>query len=136
MQHRRSYNVLLALAAVAGLACAAESSTTTTTTTIPVPACTATSHTSGAFFDLRPDIAAKPEEGKSAKGSTTDYHARGYDYGRNFTLNICSPVVDPVQDVVGVGQDQWKNVSAYYTYKGEIYSIGFVCASRNHGPRH
>lgn len=132
MHHRRTYDVLLLLAAAAGLTSAAESTTTTTTY---VPACTANSHTSGAFFDLRPDIAVKPEEGKSVKGSSTDYHARGYDYGRNFTLNICAPVVDPVEDVVGLGQDEWKNVSAYYTYKGETYSIGFVTTARKRDPR-
>ncbi|KAG7139450.1 putative mannose 6-phosphate receptor-like protein like [Verticillium longisporum] len=84
------------------------------------------SKTSGAFFDLRPDIAAIPEEGKTAKSgsATSDYHARGYDYGRNFTLNICAPVADPIEDVVGLGKDEWKNVSAYYTYKDEVYSIG------------
>lgn len=100
---------------------------TSTTTTAPAPACTAYSHNTGAFFDLRPAKASKPGEGKSRKrGPTEDYHIRGYDYGRNFTLNICGPVVDPVEDVVGLGKDEWKNVGAYYTYKGEVYSIGLV----------
>ncbi|KAM3517724.1 hypothetical protein NHJ13051_008734 [Beauveria bassiana] len=95
-----------------------------TTTTAPIPACTAVSSTSnGAFFDLRPDIAHK-ETDKAARSITKDYHARGYDYGKNFTLNICEPVVAPVEDVVGVSKSLWSNVSAYYTYKDKVYSIG------------
>ncbi|KAG7135175.1 putative mannose 6-phosphate receptor-like protein like [Verticillium longisporum] len=113
----------LLLAASASVSFAAEEKPSTTPSP---PACTAVSKTSGAFFDLRPDIAAIPEEGKTAKSgsATSDYHARGYDYGRNFTLNICAPVADPVEHVVGLGKDEWKNVSAYYTYKDEVYSIG------------
>lgn len=99
---------------------------TTTTTSTPVPACTALSSTSnGAFFDLRPDIAQKATNGKSTRAITKDYHARGYDYGKNFTLNICEPVVTPVKDVVGVKKLQWANVSAYYTYQDQVFSIGY-----------
>ncbi len=95
------------------------------TTTAPIPACTAVSSTSnGAFFDLRPDIAQKAA-GKAARSITKDYYARGYDYGKNFTLNICEPVVTPVKDVVGVSKTLWSNVSAYYTYKDKVYSIGY-----------
>lgn len=94
------------------------------------PACTATSSSgSGAFFDLRPDTAVrssrpgdKPHKGNVVK----DYHARGYDYGNNFTMNICGSVVDPVADVVGIDRNLWANVSAYYISRGKIYSIGFV----------
>lgn len=95
------------------------------TTTAPVPACTALSSTSnGAYFDLRPDIAHKAE-GKSTRAIHKDYHARGYDYNRNFTLNICEPVVAPVKDVHGLKKSQWANVSAYYTYDDKVYSIGY-----------
>lgn len=57
---------------------------------------------------------------------TKDYFSKGYDYGRNFTLNICGAVVDPVHDVVGVDAGLWQNVSAYYMSRGEIISIGLV----------
>lgn len=97
------------------------------TTTATATACMASS-TSGAFYDLRPDIAVKP----SADGSKPafhgapdeDYHARGYDYGRNFTLNICEPVVQAPENVIGVKEELWRNISAYYTSKGDVYSLG------------
>lgn len=98
------------------------------TTTSHAPECTATSSTiTDAFFDLRPDTAHKSTTSKPNKyGVTKDYHARGFDYGKNFTLNICGAVVDPVQDVVDVDKKAWQNVSAYYESKGEIFSIGYV----------
>ncbi|KAF6836679.1 vacuolar sorting receptor [Colletotrichum plurivorum] len=118
-----SSSLLLLFGAVA-TARAADTSTSSTTTS--APACTAASKSgTGAFYDLRPDIAVKKEEGKSSKGSvTTDYHARGWDYGRNFTLNICAPVIESVEDVVGLSKGASKNVSAYYTHNTETYSIG------------
>ena len=65
----------------------------------------------------------KPPSGQP----TRDYKSRGWDYGRNFTLNICGAVVDPVRDVVGVGEKMWQNVSAYYTTSGgDVVSIGSV----------
>lgn len=111
---------------VVGAAAATASEDPTTTT--QAPACTATSSSgSGAFFDLRPDMAVVPEKGKSHPYAVTkDYHARGYDYGRNFTLNICGSVVDEVSDVVGVDAKQWANISAYYVEDGKVYSMGFV----------
>ncbi|KAJ0335526.1 hypothetical protein COL922a_009104 [Colletotrichum nupharicola] len=120
--HSSKFLLLLAAAATASAA-----DTSTSSTSSSVPACTAASKsgTGGPFYDLRPDIAVKVEEGKSSKGAvTTDYHARGWDYGKNFTLNICAPVIDPVEDVVGLGKGESKNVSAYYTYKTETFSIG------------
>ncbi|ODA76910.1 hypothetical protein RJ55_07426 [Drechmeria coniospora] len=104
---------LLLAAAIVG---AAEEVSTNT----QVPSCTATSSTgSGAFFDLRPDMAAK---GKT--GLASDYSSKGKDYGKNFTLNICGAVVKPVKDVIGLDKDRWANVSAYYVSHGNIYSIG------------
>jgi cation-dependent mannose-6-phosphate receptor len=95
------------------------------TMTTHIPMCTATSSTgSGAYFDLRPDIALNPETSSGKSGNHKDYHARGYDYGKNFTINICSSVVEPVKDVVGVGASDWANVSAYYVSNGNTYSIG------------
>ncbi|KAH6898268.1 putative vacuolar sorting receptor [Thelonectria olida] len=97
-------------------------------TTVHVPECTATSSSgSGAFFDLRPDraYALEAESDSSHKyAPTKDYHAKGYDYGKNFTLNICGAVVDPVSDLVDVQDSLWANVSAYYTYQNKVYSIG------------
>lgn len=96
------------------------------TTTTHAPECTATSSTiTDAFFDLRPDTARKSTTANPNKyGVTKDYHARGFDYGKNFTLNICGAVVEPVEDVVGINKKTWQNVSAYYESNGDIYSIG------------
>lgn len=114
---------ILALLSLTSLSLAADADKTTTST-----ACTASS-TSGAFFDLRPDIALK----KNADGSKpahsngaplVDYKAKGYDYGSNFTLNICGAVVEPVDEVLGVDPGKWQNISAYYTSKGDVYSLG------------
>lgn len=118
-------SLLLALAALAGVSSAEDAAKTTTSTTSVVTACVATS-TSGAFFDLRPDTAVAAVEGKKTpKGvPTEDYIARGWDYGSNFTLNICNHVVKKVKDVVGVEEGLWRNVSAYYQSKGKVYSLG------------
>ncbi|KAK4448840.1 mannose-6-phosphate receptor binding domain-containing protein [Podospora aff. communis PSN243] len=117
----------LPLAAMAGAAYAGdkESTKTTSTTTSTATACVATA-TNGAFFDLRPDTAIRAEEGvKTPKGARIeDYVARGYDYGANFTLNICGAVVKKVDDVVGVEKPLWKNISAFYEHKGDVYSLG------------
>lgn len=100
---------------------------------VPVPACTATSASgSGAFFDLRPDTAVGSDASGASSGSPTkDYHARGWDYGKNFTLNICGSVVEPVTEVVGVSASAWANVSAFYTDHDQIYSIGYVSPFSN-----
>jgi len=125
-----SRGLLLALAALAGVASANETTTTKTTKTAStstpvVTPCVATA-TSGAFFDLRPDTAVAVVEGeKHVKGvPTEDYVARGWDYGSNFTLNVCNAVVKKVTDVVGVEKSLWRNVSAYYETKGKVYSLG------------
>ncbi len=128
MYPRSPRNILLALAALAGAAYAEDnelSKLTSTSTTSTVTPCVATS-TSGAFYDLRPDTAVVVEEGaKAPKGiPTVDYLARGWDYGSNFTLNICGPVVKRVEDVVGIEKSSWKNISAHYTSKGKVYSLG------------
>lgn len=94
----------------------------------PQPPCTAHSTTSGSFYDLN-SISLKPlENGKkpSKKDRTESWHARGYDYGSNFTLNICAPVLEEVKDVVGIESGLWKNVSAYYESGGKTYSIGYA----------
>ncbi|PHH83268.1 hypothetical protein CDD82_2688 [Ophiocordyceps australis] len=122
---RWSVSAVLLAAAIAVPADAVDNEATGTTTS--APACTATSSSgSGAFFDLRPDQATHADpKGKAHKTAVAkDYHAKGHDYGKNFTMNICGSVVDAVSDVVGVQKSDWANVSAYYMSRGSIYSIG------------
>ena len=66
------------------------------------------------------------KEGKKAHKDdrTESWHAKGYDYQTNFTLNFCAPVVEELRDVVGVDEGLWRNVSAFYTLGGKTYSIG------------
>ena len=52
------------------------------------------------------------------------WHARGHDYGANFTVNFCAPVVETLENVEGVDRSLWANVSAYYEKDGRTYSIG------------
>ena len=92
----------------------------------PRAPCTIRSPTSNAFFDLNPvhvelptDLSKLPKDARNAS-----WTARGYDYGANFTLNFCGPVVEDIKDVVGVEKSRWRNVSAYYEMDGKIYSIG------------
>ncbi|KAI1828259.1 mannose-6-phosphate receptor binding domain-containing protein [Xylaria intraflava] len=117
-------SAVFSLLALTSTVIAADAEPTTTTT-----ACTASS-TSGGFFDLRPDIAIKPKPDGSRPSNShgaplTDYKARGYDYGANFTLNICNAVIEPIEDVKGIQESKWQNISAYYVSKGDYYSLGF-----------
>lgn len=87
--------------------------------------CTIRSPTSGAFFDLNPLRLELPK--KQSKDSRNEsYSARGWDYGANFTLNFCGPVIEDLKDVVGVEEKLWRNVSAFYEVDGKTYSIGCV----------
>lgn len=98
-----------------------------------IPPCTAHSTTTGSFYDLR-SISLGTEESKKAAGKvlkTESWHARGYDYGSNFTLNICEPVLEEIKDVIGVKEELWRNVSAFYEADGDVYSIGYAtCRDR------
>lgn len=91
----------------------------------PLDPCTITS-TTGSFYDLRPLSITPPVEGKKpTKSDKTDsWHAKGYDYKANFTLNVCAPVMEELEDVVGINSKQWGNVSAYYESGSEIFSLG------------
>lgn len=91
----------------------------------PLP-CTIRSPTSGAFFDLNPIHIQLPPDGKKASkdARTESWTARGYDYGANFTLNFCGPVIEDIKDVVGVDESHWSNISAFYKLDGKTYSIG------------
>ncbi|EOO03192.1 putative vacuolar sorting receptor protein [Phaeoacremonium minimum UCRPA7] len=122
MQIRKTHSIYLLLSSILSGAIADSTEPEKTTTVEP---CTAKS-TSGAFFNLSPDIAIKLEEGTKPHKSapSEDYYARGYDYGYNFTLNICAAVVKPPKEVVGLDDDLARNVSAYYESKGKVYSLG------------
>jgi len=91
----------------------------------PVDPCTVTSST-GSFYDLRPLTILPPVDGKKrAKNEKIDsWHAKGYDYKSNFTLNVCAPVIEELEDVVGIKKELWQNVSAFYESGSEIYSLG------------
>jgi cation-dependent mannose-6-phosphate receptor len=92
--------------------------------------CTLRSPTTGSFYDLRPlSVSAPPPNSKSTpkESGPESWHAKGYDYPANFTLNICASVIEPFPDdgVDGITERRWQNVSAFYTTaKGEAFSIG------------
>ena len=90
--------------------------------------CTVHSPHTGAFFNLNPISLSAVEAGKKAHKDQREesWHAKGYDYPANFTLNVCAPVVEKLDHVVGVPKYQYKNVSAYYQSDGKTYSIGYV----------
>ncbi|CAD0086396.1 unnamed protein product [Aureobasidium mustum] len=75
--------------------------------------CTIRSPTSGAFFDLNPIHVILPDDPKKASKDARNesWSARGYDYGANFTLNFCGPVVENLTNVVGVDEARWQNSS-------------------------
>jgi cation-dependent mannose-6-phosphate receptor len=93
--------------------------------TKPVDPCTIAS-TTGSFYDLRAlSILPLTEGKKPGKHDKTDsWQARGYDYKSNFTLNVCAPVVEDLEDVVSVDRGHWKNVSAFYEFGDRTYSLG------------
>lgn len=88
--------------------------------------CTIHSPSSGSYYDLTPLSVLPPHDGKKAHKDdrSESWHARGYDYPANFTLNFCAPVVEEVRDVEGVARGLWRNVSAYYELGGKTYSLG------------
>ncbi|KAF2660782.1 mannose 6-phosphate receptor domain-containing protein [Lophiostoma macrostomum CBS 122681] len=97
---------------------AAESST-------PWKPCTVRSPSTDRFFDLNPIHRAPSEEGKKHKdGDEGSWHAKGYDYGANFTINFCGPVVEELDDVADLDKSLWKNVSAFYEKGDKQYAIG------------
>ncbi|KAF2101390.1 mannose 6-phosphate receptor domain-containing protein [Rhizodiscina lignyota] len=97
----------------------------------PLEPCTVRSPSSNAFFDLN-QIAKRPATDKDLEKHKDDaepyeaksWHARGYDYNANFTLNFCAPVVEGLRDVEGVDERLWTNVTGYYEKGGRTYSIG------------
>ncbi|OBT59975.1 hypothetical protein VE03_10335, partial [Pseudogymnoascus sp. 23342-1-I1] len=87
--------------------------------------CTAKSPNTNGFYDLRP-LALKLHDParKLGKDKTDSWQSRGHDYKGNFSINICAPVVEEVEDVVGVEEGRWGNVSAFYEVGGKVFSIG------------
>lgn len=91
----------------------------------PWKPCTVRSPTTDRFFDLNPIHRAPPEEGKTPKeGEEGSWRAKGHDYGANFTLNFCGPVVEELHDVVDLDKELWRNVSAYYEKDDKVFAIG------------
>ena len=88
----------------------------------PDPPCTVRSLNTGSFFNLSP-ISIKSDTKEKREES---WLAKGYDYSVNFTINFCAPVVEHLEDVVGLEPEQWGNVSAFYEDRGKIYSIGYA----------
>lgn len=88
--------------------------------------CTIRSRASGAFFDLSSLSLHPAKDLKDVKKGEVleSYHVKGQDYGANFTLNFCAPVVEDLTDVEGVDRKLAQNVSAYYTIGKKTYSIG------------
>ena len=84
----------------------------------PKQPCTIDSPT-GSFLDLNYISLSRPEKKES-------WHAKGHDYGANFTINFCAPVIEDLEDVVGVEEARWQNISAYYRLDRKTYSIGWV----------
>ncbi|KAF2179024.1 mannose 6-phosphate receptor domain-containing protein, partial [Zopfia rhizophila CBS 207.26] len=115
------YSALLLLLSSADFSSAASSGKNSK----PLKPCTARSPTTERFFDLNPIRRTAPEKGKKGKeGEEGSWHARGYDYGANFTINFCGPVVEELDEVVDLGKDMWKNVSAFYEKGDRQYAIG------------
>ena len=77
------------------------------------PNCTTSSPT-GEFYDLRPLM------------SKDDYIVNGYDYGRNFSINVCKPVNFEHENLSRV-KNPHANISGVYSSEnGKSFSIGYV----------
>ncbi|KKY13931.1 putative vacuolar sorting receptor [Phaeomoniella chlamydospora] len=85
--------------------------------------CTIHSPNTGSYFDLT-TIQAQAPSSKSKDARTESWHSRGYDYGANFTLNFCAPVLEDLEDVEGIPDRRAANISAFYKKEGKVYSIG------------
>lgn len=92
----------------------------------PDDPCTAHSVNSGAFYDLNTLSARILKDGETRHKSdiVEDWAARGWDYGSNFSINVCAPVIQPLAEVVGISKNSYQNISAYYTKDNLVYSLG------------
>ncbi|KAI5804485.1 mannose-6-phosphate receptor binding domain-containing protein [Geopyxis carbonaria] len=108
---------LLLLAAIAAIA-AASPDDPKKPAKDPDPACTVTSVQSENFFDLRP-LQRVPDHAPPHH----DWLVKGQDYGANFSINICGPVL-AAAGARADGVPAGTNVSAFYEMNGTVYSIG------------
>ena len=91
----------------------------------PLKPCTIVSPTTERFFDLNGLRRTLPKEGEKKKDADEgSWHAKGYDYGANFTVNFCGPVVEELNDVRDLDKKLWRNVSAFYERGDRQYAIG------------
>lgn len=117
----------------------------------PPKPCTLKSPLTGAYFDLNKISIIPPPDSKDDGSSSPDtngglnggggtstgagevrsesWHARGYDYGANFTLNICAPVVEKLDKVEGIEDDRKANISGFYMKDDKVFSIGYAFPS-------
>lgn len=94
----------------------------------PLLPCTIYQPSTNAYYDINP-IAVQPliHHKKAHKDDRTEsWHARGYDMGTNFTLNFCAPVIENIEEAVGIKGSLLRNISAFYEWKGKKYSMGYV----------
>ncbi|KAK5940378.1 Cation-independent mannose-6-phosphate receptor CI-MPR [Knufia obscura] len=87
--------------------------------------CTIHSSLSGNFYDVRP-LTLKESGTKTQAATNESYHSRGYDYGANFTINICGSVVEELDDVYGIPKKGCQHIAAFYTdpVDNTTYSMG------------
>lgn len=90
----------------------------------PLKPCTIKSPSKGDFYDLNTITVQPVKDQVKDHEKAHSWHSRGHDYGTNFTLNFCAPVIEDLEDVVGVEKALWQNVSAFYKLDGKTYSIG------------
>ena len=122
---RSALAIVATITAISSTSLAASSSSGPT---VPLlDPCTIHSSLTGGNYDVRP-LTLKEPGAKSAAATNESYHSRGYDYGANFTINICGPVVEELEDVEGVSRREWSNIAAYYRDPADetIYSLGEV----------
>ncbi|EEB06977.1 cation dependent mannose-6-phosphate cargo receptor [Schizosaccharomyces japonicus yFS275] len=56
-----------------------------------------------------------------------DYNINGFDYGYNFSMNLCNTIVNDVSNFTIVGNIPASNIGAYYIDREEnLYSLGSV----------
>lgn len=115
------YSMLAVLAATGTLAASDK----------PLKPCTVISPTTERFFDLNPMRRLPPSNSdkskKTSKKADADegsWHAKGYDYNANFTINFCGPVVEELNEVQDLDKGLWGNVSAFYERGNKQWAIG------------
>jgi len=76
--------------------------------------CTIRNNATESYYDLSNLI--------RAQSGGSDWLVRGFDYGHNFSINICAPVVSPVNKFEGLSDAS--HVSAYYLNGTDAVAIG------------